>query len=187
MSVPSALAAPTMARPACARTMARTTTPPSWSTPMGLAPDITQAIPRWAAAARFDGREAPRALTSAACLAQSEDRARPLLEPDPNSKIERTIKPGEGSDFVGTIRGIPTDPVSGTAVLEYGPTEILPPVAAVSKQPARLCRPSRQASRAHPRGKPGFSTYESGLRRETDSPLEQAGFEPSVPGTTPTC
>jgi hypothetical protein len=27
----------------------------------------------------------------------------------------------------------PTDPVSGTAVLEYGPTEILPPVAAVSK------------------------------------------------------
>jgi hypothetical protein len=37
------------------------------------------------------------------------------------------------------------------------------------------------ASRAHPRGKPGFSTYDSGLGRETDSPLERDGFEPSVP------
>jgi hypothetical protein len=37
MSLPSPLAAPTMARRACARTMARTTTPPSWSTPMGIA------------------------------------------------------------------------------------------------------------------------------------------------------
>ena len=36
-------------------------------------------------------------------------------------------------------RGILADPVSGTAVLEYGPTEILPPVASVSKHPARLC------------------------------------------------
>jgi hypothetical protein len=33
MLLPSILAAATMARPACARTMARTTTPPSWSTP----------------------------------------------------------------------------------------------------------------------------------------------------------
>src|SRR5206468_3267763 len=32
--------------------------------------------PRWAAAARFDGGEAPRALPSAACLARSADRAR---------------------------------------------------------------------------------------------------------------
>jgi hypothetical protein len=31
--------------------------------------------PGWVAAARFHGREAPRALTSAACLAQSADRA----------------------------------------------------------------------------------------------------------------
>jgi hypothetical protein len=46
---------------------------------------------------------------------------------------------------------------------------------------ARLCRPDRQAVRAHPRGKPGFSTFESGCGRETDSPLEGAGFEPSVP------
>ena len=47
--------------------------------------------------------------------------------------------------------------------------------------PVRLCRPGRQASRAHPRGKPGFSTFESGCGRETDSPLEGDGFEPSVP------
>ena len=37
--------------------------------------------PRWAAAARSDGREAPRALTSAACLARSADRARLCLSP----------------------------------------------------------------------------------------------------------
>src|SRR5215472_19186701 len=36
------------------------------------------------------------------------------------------------------------------------------------------------AERSHPRGKPGFSTYESDLGRETDSPLEQTGFEPPV-------
>jgi hypothetical protein len=28
------------------------------------------------------------------------------------------------------------------------------------ESPARLCRPGRQASLAHPRGKPGFSTLE---------------------------
>jgi hypothetical protein len=37
--------------------------------------------PRRAAAARLDGREAPRALTSAACLARSADRARLCLSP----------------------------------------------------------------------------------------------------------
>jgi hypothetical protein len=37
--------------------------------------------PRWAAAARFDGREPPRALTSAACLARSADRARLRFSP----------------------------------------------------------------------------------------------------------
>ena len=46
-----------------------------------LAPDITQAILDGAAATRFDGREAPRALTSAACLARSADRARLCLSP----------------------------------------------------------------------------------------------------------
>src|SRR5215468_9060408 len=37
------------------------------------------------------------------------------------------------------------------------------------------------SSRAHPREKPGFSTYESDLGRETDSPLEGDGFELPVP------
>src|SRR6266478_10168963 len=71
--------------------------------------------------------------------------------------------------------------VTGIAVLEYGPTEILPQVGALSKHAERLCRPGRQASRAHPRGKPGFLTYESGFGGETDSPLEEDGFELLVP------
>jgi len=72
------------------------------------------------------------------------------------------------------------DPVQ-QAVLEYGSSEILPPVGLLFAAPASLCRPCREPSRARPRGKPGFSTYEGGFGRETDSPLEQAGFEPSVP------
>ena len=44
-----------------------------------LAPDITQAILDGRQPPRFDGREAPRALTSAACLARSADRARLCL------------------------------------------------------------------------------------------------------------
>ena len=42
------------------------------------------------------------------------------------------------------------------------------------QKPSRSRGRSRQGRRAHPRGKPGFSTYESGLGRETDSPLEEA-------------
>src|SRR5947207_12869885 len=72
-------------------------------------------------------------------------------------------------------------PISGTAVLEYGATEILPPVGSILKHPARLCRPGRQASRAQPRGKPGFPTLDSSSGRETDSPLQERGFELSVP------
>jgi hypothetical protein len=42
--------------------------------------------------------------------------------------------------------------------------------------------PTRSPShRAQPRGKPGFLTLESSSGRETDSPLEGTGFEPSVP------
>ena len=33
---------------------------------------------------------------------------------------------------------------------------------------------------AHPRENPGFSTYEGGFPRETDSLAEGEGFEPSV-------
>jgi hypothetical protein len=72
-------------------------------------------------------------------------------------------------------------PVSGTAVLEYDTTETLPPVGAILKRHARLYRPGHQASRAQPRGKPGFSTLDSSSGRETDCPLEGSGFEPSVP------
>src|ERR1700738_703767 len=75
----------------------------------------------------------------------------------------------------------PPTTVTGTAVLEYGPTEILPQVGALSKHAERLCRPGRQAGRAHPRGKPGFWTFESGCGRETDSLLEETRFELSVP------
>jgi hypothetical protein len=49
------------------------------------------------------------------------------------------------------------------------------------ESPARLCRPGRQASLAHPRGKPGFSTFKSGCGRETDCLLEGDGFELLVP------
>jgi hypothetical protein len=70
---------------------------------------------------------------------------------------------------------------------EYGPTEILSPVGAISKHPARLCRPGPQASRAHPRGKPGFSTLDSGCGRETDCLLEEGGFETSVPRQKDLC
>src|SRR5207253_752116 len=87
----------------------------------------------------------------------------------------------------GDRRGILPDPISGTAVLEYGATEILPPVGAILKHPACLCRPGRQASRAQPRGKPGFSTREGSSGRETDSPLEGDGFELPVPGHGELC
>jgi hypothetical protein len=51
-----------------------------------------------------------------------------------------------------------------------------------SRGVARWVRPIN----SDPRGKPGFLTYESAFGRETDSPLEEEGFEPSVPvrGTT---
>ena len=45
----------------------------------------------------------------------------------------------------------------------------------------RLCRRGRQAIRANPRGKPGFSTFESGCGRETDCLREGSGFELSIP------
>src|SRR5271165_7696035 len=104
-----------------------------------------------------------------------------LLEPDTNSKDLPHGQARRRLRLRWDQRGILADPVSGIAVLEYGPTEILPPVGAASTRPARLCRPARQASCAHPRGKPGFLTYENGFGRETDSPLEGRGFEPLVP------
>src|SRR6202011_5846937 len=87
----------------------------------------------------------------------------------------------EGPTSLGPAWAFSPTTVTGTAVLEYDPTEILPQVGALSKHAERLCRPGRQASRAHPRGKPGFWTFESGCGRETDSLLEGDGFELSVP------
>src|ERR1700730_10468403 len=55
-----------------------------------------QGDPRWAAAGRFDGREAPRALPSAACLALISGSCSGLLEPDPEFKdlpIYRALSP----------------------------------------------------------------------------------------------
>src|SRR5580704_2770734 len=51
--------------------------------------------PRWAAAARFDGSKAPRALPSAACLARSADRARLCLSP---IQIQRSTHVKRGVD-----------------------------------------------------------------------------------------
>jgi hypothetical protein len=103
-----------------------------------------------------------------------------LLEPEPNSKIRRRF-PGNNPSSLGGPVSIAAGHTSGTAVLEYGSTEILPPIGAMLTRPTSLCRPRRQLSRAHPRETPGFSTYEGGCGRETDSPLEGGGFEPSVP------
>jgi hypothetical protein len=54
-----------------------------------------------------------------------------LVEPGPSAEIHCTIKLGECPDFNWDRRGILADPISGTAVLEYGATEILPPVGAI--------------------------------------------------------
>src|ERR1700757_260231 len=102
------------------------------------------------AAARSDAREAPRALTPAACLARSADCAGVWLSPvRPQRSTARSSS--ANARLYWDRRGILADPISGTAVLEYGATEILPPVGAILKHPARLCRPGRQASRAESR------------------------------------
>src|SRR5438132_4527483 len=62
-------------------------------------------------------------------------------------------------------RGILADPISGTAVLEYGATEILPPVGAILKHPACLCRPGRQAT-AHSRAESRSSRPSKAARGE---------------------
>jgi hypothetical protein len=90
-----------------------------------LAPDIAQAI--------LDGRQ-PRDLTADKLLAHSRCRwpgpisaPRSVLpEPDPNSKHPRYRHGNQ---------------ITGAAVLESAPTEILSLVGAVSPRHARLCRP----------------------------------------------
>jgi len=56
-----------------------------------------------------------------------------LVEPGPKAEIHRTIKLGERPDFIGTGVAFSLTPISGTAVLEYGATEILPPIGAILK------------------------------------------------------
>jgi hypothetical protein len=46
---------------------------------------------------------------------------------------------------------------------------------------AMLLLPRQERSPAHPRGKPGFLTHEEKIPRETDSSLEESGFELPVP------
>ena len=92
-----------------------------------------------------------------------------------------SIKPAQGLTLLGPAWASrrPHQPPCGTG---FWPGRDIAAGWREIESPARLCRPGRQASRAHPRGKPGFSTCESGCGRETDSPLEGARFEPSVPG-----
>jgi hypothetical protein len=54
------------------------------------------------------------------------------------------------------------------------PTEILSQVGAMLAGPAALCRPRRERSLAHPRGKPGFLTHEDKVARETVPRLRRA-------------
>jgi hypothetical protein len=54
-----------------------------------------------------------------------------LVEPGPSAQIHCTIKLRRTPPLYGDRRGILADPISGTAVLEYGATEILPPVGAI--------------------------------------------------------
>src|SRR5215831_12101596 len=74
--------------------------------------------------------------------------------------------------------------MTGGAVLEYRPTEILPPVGPMLPRPARLCRP-RRSPRPHTRGKPRLLDVGRRIpardRFAPDSPLEGDGFELLVP------
>jgi len=63
------------------------------------------------------------------------------------------------------------------AVLEFGPTEILPPVGAIPVSADRAA----PAGPTHLREKAGFSPWEGKIPRDVDSLLEQAGLELSVP------
>src|ERR1700719_3719201 len=109
--------------------------------------------PRWAAAARVDGREAARALTSAACLARSADRARLCLI---QIRISKTYlcRARRGPDFVRTVlaRSPLHQPHCGTGIR---PDRDIAARRSDIKTSRRLYRRGRQAIRANPRRKPG--------------------------------
>jgi hypothetical protein len=66
----------------------------------------------WAAAARSDGREASRALTSAACLARTADRARLCLSPIQIQRSTARLRP-EKARLRWDQLGILADYISG--------------------------------------------------------------------------
>jgi len=113
-----------------------------------------------------------------------------LLEPDPNSKTDPTLNPVKAR-LCWDRRGILADPISGTAVLEYGPTEILPPVGAKWKplhvSADRVAKPAAHTRAESRRCRPSNADAAERLTlrwREMDSnsSLEGDGFELSVPG-----
>jgi hypothetical protein len=55
------------------------------------------------------------------------------------------------------------------------------PMGAISPRHAGLSRRRCLFRRSHPREKPGSSTWQREIPRDTDCPLERDGFEPSVP------
>ena len=121
------------------------------------------------AAARSDSREAARALTSAARLARSADRARFCLSPIRTQNHRYPV-------------GCPHHQRRGTGIS---------PGRDIYRPSARCCRVRRvSADRAarpspHTRGKPRLLNLGRRIpardRFATDSPLEGDGFEPSVP------
>jgi hypothetical protein len=56
-----------------------------------------------------------------------------LVEPGPRTEIHCNDQVGERPDFIGIGVAFSPTPISGTAVLEYGATEILPPIGAILK------------------------------------------------------
>src|SRR5712671_6645257 len=61
-----------------------------------------------------------------------------LLEREPNSKIRRRFPGNNPSSLGGPGSAIVAGHISGIAVLEYGSTEILPPIGAMLTRPTSL-------------------------------------------------
>ena len=58
---------------------------------------------------------------------------------------------GTAAMIITARSGCVADLITGGAVPEYGPTEILPPVGPMLPRPACLCRPRRSSRPGHPR------------------------------------
>src|SRR5215472_1607719 len=77
---------------------------------------------------------------------------------------------------LGTSAATVANRIGSTAVLEYRPTETIPPLGAILPSPARLCRPRSPQTARIPAETPGFSTNGGETRRDTDCLLEGTGF-----------